>query len=122
MNPYRYIYHITTEEAWQQAKPAGWYTPPGFAADGFIHCSSLRQVLPVAERFYAGQAGFVLLQIRANRLDSRVIYENLEGGAELYPHIYGELNVQAVSQVIPFTPGPDGRFTLPDWLEMECPG
>jgi len=122
MNPNRYIYHITSAEAWRQAQPVGWYAPPGFAADGFIHCSKLRQAPRVAERFYAGQTGLVLLQIQTDRLDAKVIYENLEGGAELYPHIYGKLKVQAVSRVIPFTPDPHGSFPSLDWLEMECPG
>lgn len=122
MNPNRYIYHITTEEAWQQAKPSGWYTPSNLAVDGFIHCSALKQIPPVAKRLFAGQTGLVLLQIQTNRLDVKVVYENLEGGAELFPHIYGKLNVSAVSRVVLFVTGADGNFILPDWLEMECPG
>lgn len=122
MNSSRFIYHITDDTAWQKARPSGWYTPPGFAADGFIHCSDLRQVTPVADRLYTGQRGLALLQIVVSRLVSRVVYENLEGGLEPFPHIYGELNVDAVSRAIPFDPGPDGRFTLPVELVSECPG
>jgi uncharacterized protein (DUF952 family) len=122
MNPYRYIYHVTAFKDWQHAKPTGWYIPPGYAADGFIHCSQLSQVVGVANRFYTGQSGLVLLQISTNRLIARVVYENLEGGADLFPHIYGELNVDAVSQAIPFAPDHEGRFTFPVWLEAECPG
>ncbi|MCC6147362.1 MAG: DUF952 domain-containing protein [Anaerolineaceae bacterium] len=122
MNPNRYVYHITTKETWQGAQPGGWYKPPAYATDKFIHCSTLQQVVPVAERLYAGQTGLVLLQIWTNRLAGRLVYENLEGGAVLYPHIYGALNLDAVSQVVPFQPGPDGHFALPNWLEAECPG
>lgn len=122
MNRYRYVYHITTAADWQGAKSTGWYAPPDYAADGFIHCSRLEQVVPVANRFYAGRDGLVLLQISTHRLLARLVYENLEGGAELFPHVYGRLNVDAVSQVIAFAPGADGRFTLPVWLEAECPG
>lgn len=117
MNPPSFIYHITTSQAWQQAKPTGNYTPAGFAADGFIHCSLLNQVLPVANRFYSGFNGLVVLQIDIGRLPARPVFENLEGGTELFPHIYGELNLDAITRVVPLSVDPDGHFSLPDMPE-----
>ncbi|MBW4486448.1 MAG: DUF952 domain-containing protein [Trichocoleus desertorum ATA4-8-CV12] len=39
-------------------------------------------------------------------------YEAIAGD-EAYPHIYGPLNLDAVTQVLPWPPQPDGTFALP---------
>lgn len=109
------IYHITAQSAWQAAQAAGQYTADSLASQGFIHCSTAAQVLATANRFYAGQAGLVLLRIAEEKLSAAVRYENLEGGEALFPHIYGALNLEAVTGTAAFVPGADGRFTLPDF-------
>lgn len=89
----------------------GNYRAPTFEAEGFIHCSTREQVIQVADRRFRGQSGLVLLFIETERVDAEIIYENLEGGPELFPHIYGELNTDAVAQVAEFAPDDDGYFT-----------
>jgi len=56
-------------------KKAGQYTAPSLAKEGFIHCSTLTQVLPVAEKFYKGQSGLILLGIDPARLSSALKWE-----------------------------------------------
>jgi uncharacterized protein (DUF952 family) len=107
------IYHITTREDWERAKPEGSYRPEAFAAEGFIHCSTREQVVRVADARFRGRRGLVLLCIDEGRVAAEIIYENLEGGRELFPHIYGELNADAVVEVLEFEPGADGRFSFP---------
>jgi uncharacterized protein (DUF952 family) len=107
------IYHITSLSEWQRAQAAGSYRADTLASQGFIHCSTREQVLPVADRFYAAQTGLVLLCIDPQRLASPPRYENLEGGETLFPHIYGPLELEAVEAVLPFPPGPDGSFAFP---------
>ena len=103
------IYHITHQVDWSSALDAGEYTADSLASQGFIHCSTREQVLPVAERYYAGQVGLVLLCIDEGKLTAPVRYENLEGGEEQFPHIYGPLNLEAVVQALAFSPeGWDG--------------
>jgi uncharacterized protein (DUF952 family) len=106
------IFHITTRETWEIAKPEGSYRPEAFAAEGFIHCSTREQVARVADARFRGQRGLVLLCIDTDKVAAEIVYENLEGGRELFPHIYGELNVQAVAEVLEFEPGADGRFKM----------
>ncbi|HVQ36150.1 MAG TPA: DUF952 domain-containing protein [Pyrinomonadaceae bacterium] len=108
------IFHITSRALWERAAPEGSYRPEAFPTDGFIHCSTREQVIQVANARFRGQAGLVLLAIETERVGPEIIYENLEGGQQLFPHIYGGLNVDAVSDVIEFAPGADGYFTLPD--------
>jgi uncharacterized protein (DUF952 family) len=86
-----------------------------------IHCSTYSQVLPVAEKFYKGQPGLVLLVIDPRRLTSDLKWEPPAEGApppgvrpgELFPHIYGLINLDAIVQALDFDPGPNGKFILP---------
>jgi uncharacterized protein (DUF952 family) len=107
------IYHITTRTAWEEANRAGGYQADSLAAQGFIHFSTREQVLATAQRFYRGQAGLVLLRVESERLEARVVYENLEGGTALFPHLYGPLNLDAVSGAASFPPRADGSFDFP---------
>ncbi len=104
------IFHITAREAWERAKPEGSYRPEAFAADGFIHCSTPAQVVRVADARFRNRRGMVLLAIDTERVAAEIVYENLEGGPELFPHIYGGLNADAVAEVLEFEPGADGYF------------
>jgi len=47
---------------------AGRYLTPSLAKEGFIHCSTRAQVLPVADKFYKGQSGLIVLGIDPARL------------------------------------------------------
>ncbi len=55
----------------------------------------------------------MLLVIDTDKVDAEIIYENLEGGDQLFPHIYGHLNCDAVVKVVDFEPDADGYFALP---------
>lgn len=107
------LYHIAEEDAWRQAQQTGLYIPLSLAQEGFIHCSYREQVVPVANRFYFGRRGLVLLEIDPTLLRAEVRLENLEGGQELFPHIYGALNLEAVIRQMPFIPTAEGGFEFP---------
>ncbi len=107
------IYHITEQSTWNQAIRDKIYLPQDFMREGFIHCSTREQVLNTANRFYANDTNLVLLQIDTNRLQSHIQEENLEGGAEKFPHIYGPINLDAVTQAAAFEKGEDGKFRFP---------
>ena len=57
------IYHITTLKQWQTALEEGVYAPETFATDGFVHCSTDKQVLDVATRLYSHEKEILLLMI-----------------------------------------------------------
>lgn len=73
----------------------------------------MEQVITVANSLLKGQRNLVLLDIDTERINARIVYENLEGGADLFPHIYGPINVDAVVKVYEFHPDSDGTFDLP---------
>ncbi|MBE9047705.1 DUF952 domain-containing protein [Pleurocapsales cyanobacterium LEGE 10410] len=113
----RLIYHITSSFEWNAAQTKGEYQPAAFAREQFIHCSYRHQLLTVAHRFYFGQSGLVILVIESSKINSSLIEENLEGGVELYPHLYGVLPIDAVYRAIAFPCNADGSFNLPEELK-----
>ena len=106
------IFHIAERAAWNQSKMNKSYRPDMFAVEGFIHCSTAAQVLQVANTRFRGRRDLLLLSIDTDRVDAEIRYENLEGGEQLFPHIYGELTQDAVIRVAEFEPGSDGSFSL----------
>lgn len=119
------ILHITSKKQWDKAQVSGLYYPDNFTLDGFIHCSSAAQVLGVANNFYAGQTDLLLMCIDPKKVEAPLKYEppiHPHGGydpsptdtIDLYPHIYGPLNLDAVVMVEDFVARPDGRFDLPE--------
>jgi uncharacterized protein (DUF952 family) len=103
------IYHITTKAEWQNAQTKGEYVAPSLQTEGFIHCSTAKQVAPVANAFYKGQSGLVLLKLDEDRIKSQVKWEAPAGPpaegineSDLFPHIYGAINLDAVISVIDF--------------------
>lgn len=103
------IFHITTRSQWEQAQQLGEYRADSLETEGFIHCSTSAQVGWVANRFYSGQTGLVLLKIDCDRLKARLQFDAIETG-EFFPHLYGSLNLDAIVQVIEFKPEADGSF------------
>ncbi|MGK7897538.1 MAG: DUF952 domain-containing protein [Xenococcus sp. (in: cyanobacteria)] len=97
----RLIYHITSVAEWNLAQSQGEYEPKLFTNEGFIHCSYADQLEGVVKRFFQGQKNLVVLEINSAVLKCDVIEENLEGGTELYPHVYGKLPLDAVVKCHP---------------------
>ena len=104
------ILHLTPAAAWAAAGNTGVYTADSLPSEGFIHCSEPGQALWVANTRFRGRTDLLLLHIDPARLTAPVRYENLEGGAEQFPHIYGPLNVDAVVGADPFPCMDDGCF------------
>jgi uncharacterized protein (DUF952 family) len=111
------IYHVTARRAWEAAQKSGKYEADSLAGQGFIHCSKVDQVLRVANNIFKGQPGLVLLVIDTGKLTSPLKWEPGEDLAtEVFPHVYGPVNLEAIQNVLDFEPGPDGTFGLPEDL------
>ncbi len=117
------ILHVTTRKQWIEATRLGQYTVPSLEMDGFIHASTISQVVPVAAKFYKGLTGLILLEVDIKKLTSEVKWEPPTGGpppgvpeGDAFPHIYGPINLDAVVQVLDFEPDRNGEFHLPPSL------
>ncbi len=108
------IYHLTYKNAWESAKPTGEYAAPSLAEEGFIHCSKdIPQLIKVAARLYPGETNLMVLDVELNKLIAPLKSEPSRSG-EIYPHIYGKLNVDAVVQERTLKVGADGFHYLGD--------
>lgn len=109
------VAHITTRAAWAAALAAGEYMAPSLGTQGFIHASrpDAGQLLAVADFLYRGHPDLVVLLIAPERLHPELRWEEFEPGSDLFPHLYGPVNLDAVVAVLDFPPEPDGTFRLP---------
>ena len=105
----QWIVHICRRDAWQDAQENGEYSADSLKSEGFIHCSTPEQVLDVANRYYAGVHDLVLLWIDPLKIHVQLRWEAAEDG-EIYPHVYGGIDIDAIQAVADFLPGASGIF------------
>lgn len=91
------IYHVITKTMWQDAVAKGYYEAPSLLTEGFIHTSTEKQVHGVLERYYKQQHDLLLLHIDETKLTAELKYELAPSVNEMFPHIYGRLNLDAVT-------------------------
>lgn len=109
------IFHITPYDSWASAQIDGIYRGDTLESEGFIHTSTLQQIVRTANKFYHARSGLVLLCIDPLRVQPSIRWEAPGPDVhEVFPHIYGPLNLDAVVKVIPYEPRPDGLFDPPD--------
>lgn len=116
------IYHITTGADWEQAQLNGHYTADSLATEGFIHCSARHQVETVANSFYRDVDDLVLLCIEEDDLTSELKWEDpahptpdspsRPSDDDLFPHIYGVINLDAVKDQVRLLRTESGDYAL----------
>jgi uncharacterized protein (DUF952 family) len=107
------IYKICPETLWRAAEKAGRFDgAPVDLADGFIHFSSGEQVRETAARYFAGEDGLLLVAVDMDALGDALRWEPSRGG-QLFPHLYGPLDLAAVRQVEKLPLKPDGSHLFP---------
>ena len=110
----RTIYKICPASAWREAERQGVYR--GSAddrRDGFIHFSTASQVAARCASISAGQTGLFLIAVDADALGDALRWEPSRGG-ELFPHLYGELDLGAVTGVLDLHARSDGSHDIPE--------
>src|SRR5262245_15657482 len=102
------VYKICPTPLWREAERAAVFAGSDVdRRDGFIHFSTAAQVAEAAKKHFAGQHDLLLVRVDADRLGNRLKWEHSRGGA-LFPHLYGDLDLAAVTRVEPLPLGPDG--------------
>jgi uncharacterized protein (DUF952 family) len=137
------VVHLTTVTQWADSQRAGVVRPASLVTEGFVHCSRLDQIADVANRFYRGCEGLVLLVIPVAACVPELRWEppaHPDGSAAstqelsthesstqesstqesspqelsaVFPHLYGPIDAGWVSAVVDFAPGADGLFIAP---------
>lgn len=93
------IFHLATAADAQALTSNGTYHTASLDTEGFIHCCTATQLSGVIQRYYADAQEAVILSIDSTLLSAELVFENTVGGDELFPHIYGEINQQAIQGI-----------------------
>jgi uncharacterized protein (DUF952 family) len=108
------IYKICPASAWREAERQGTYRGSrDDARDGFIHFSTAAQVDGTARKHFFGQSGLFLIEVDAEVLGPALRWEPSRND-ELFPHLYGELDLGAVKRVISMHARSDGTHDIPE--------
>ncbi|WP_420134909.1 DUF952 domain-containing protein [Rhodopseudomonas sp.] len=110
----RTIYKICDAPAWRAAEQVGVYRGSADdSRDGFIHFSTAEQLAGTLAKHYAGQTDLLLIAVDADVLGPELRWEPSRGGA-LFPHLYGELPLGAVTSVQEIATRADGTHEIPE--------
>ncbi len=107
------IFHIVNQKDWEKISDENFYRPDSLIKEGFIHCSTLEKIPKVLSNFFMGQKDLILISINESKVFSDIIWEDLYGHDFEFPHIYGELNLDAVIKITLLKTDNDGRFIIP---------
>lgn len=112
-------FKIISAEDWATFQAIGAYAGSAVdLADGYIHMSTAAQVAVTARKHYAGRDGLMLLTVDLDALGEALKWEPSRGG-DLFPHLYADLPLSAVTASQAFAVSMDGTFRFegeaPSW-------
>jgi uncharacterized protein (DUF952 family) len=86
------------------------------ARDGYVHLSAAHQVRGTLERHFARQPELLLLALLPLRFPQGALRWEASRNGELFPHLYGELRTELVSDVFELPLDGTERHVLPQTL------
>ena len=92
------IYHIITEDSWNEQLNVDSVIASSLLTEGFIHCCTKQQVDGVLFRYFQGQTGLLLLELDERKLNPDLKFEKSTND-ELFPHVYGPINRDSIVKV-----------------------
>jgi len=107
------IYKICPAASWSSAESDGVFKGlKNDIEDGFIHFSTGMQLAETASRHFSGQKDLVVVAVDGERLGVALKWEPARLG-DLFPHLFGPLDLAAVLWVDKLPLGTDGRHRFP---------
>jgi uncharacterized protein (DUF952 family) len=108
------IYKICESARWREAERAAVFRGAAVdLRDGYIHFSSADQVRETAALYFAEAEDLMLVAVDTGALGDALKWEVSRGG-DLFPHLYGELPLNAVLWAKPLPLGRDRRHVFPE--------
>lgn len=111
------ILHCMKKEIWEEIKNKKFYGEDNIKSEGFIHCSPVEYLWRVAPNFQTITDELVLLCIDTDKLESEVRWEDGDNCGRCYPHVYGLINLDAVTTVLPYLKDEIGNWIKNDELK-----
>ncbi|HEX7782088.1 MAG TPA: DUF952 domain-containing protein [Sphingobium sp.] len=108
-----FAYKVLTKEQFAALRADGTFAgSPADLADGYVHMSTRAQTVETVEKHFAGQDDLVLAMVDLSALGGKVKWEESRGG-QLFPHLYGDLPLAAVTTHAKLRIGADGKHAFP---------
>ncbi len=114
------ILHAALPQDWTRAREDGSYDVStrglSLVDEGFIHAATLAQLPGVLDRYFSDVEALDLLVVDLDRLDhegAQVVWEDVEGSASPFPHVYGVIPVQTVADVVRLEHAPGTPWPVP---------
>ncbi len=106
------VCRIATPREWKEARRTGLLPLRDIdAQDGFLHLSSIDQVLGTANRHFDNENALLVLCAQTSSLGEALRWERSRGG-ELFPHLYGPFDAALVCEVRSLCRDPSGDFAF----------
>ena len=107
------VYKICSSAMLQEARKRGRFEGSADdTRDGFIHLSAGHQVAGTLAKYFAGERDLLLHAVDSDSLGEALRWERSRGG-ELFPHLYGPLDLHHVLSIEELTLQEDGTHRLP---------
>ncbi len=105
-----FIYVLMSPETLRDSTGSGVFAPESLQSEKFVHASPANQLTRIANKYYLENDTVHVAVVRKTKVTAPIKWEPATAG--IYPHIYGELNMDSVEKVIPFYKGEDERFAI----------
>ena len=96
------IYKILTDTEWKDANRLGYVKTDLDDKDGFIHCSTAKQLALTLHLYFKEEKSVVLCEIDESDLNrSEYFFEKTlsnNRSEQEFPHIYGKLSIEQISK------------------------
>lgn len=111
-----YLYHIAKRQDWEESLTSGEYAigslHRSFESDGFIHLAYAHQVNVMADLINSDTTDLLLLTIEPKQLKAHAVEEKVDFPAELFPHLYGILSIDALVGASSYQKPTDGHLPV----------
>lgn len=104
------------KNTWEEVKDNKYFGKENIKLEGFIHCSPVEYMWRVTPNFKNIRDELVILCIDTNKLEAEVKWEDGDNCGRYYPHVYGLINLNAVTAVLPYLRDKDGNWIKNDEL------
>lgn len=111
------ILHIISRKEWVSLQSKTQYEGNTLHTEGFIHCSEISQVVGTANKHFRQEEDLLALCIDPQKVTAEVRFEDLYGDEQEFPHIYGPLNLDAVTTTFELKKDENGHYLLPEGLK-----
>lgn len=105
-----FIYVLMSPETLRESTESGVFAPESLQTEKFVHASPANQLTRIANKYYTANDTVHVAVVRKTKVTAPIKWEPATAG--IYPHIYGELNMDSVEQVVTFYIGEDETFSI----------